>query len=364
MIGGTERQFVNVVHRLDRERFDLHLSCFRKFGAFLPDIEASGHPLTAYRIRSLYGVRTSMVQFQFANYLRKHRIEVVHTYGLYPNIFAIPAARVASVPVTIASVRDMGAHTTDMQRRVQQVVCRMATCVIANAEAVRDWLSQQGIAREKIRVIRNGLVLKDLPPVDGPSIREEFGIPYDAPIVGAICRLTRIKGIDYLVEAAGIVHARHPNAYFVVLGDGECKAELIQRATQLGIHSRIVFTGFRTDTARFLSAFTVSVLPSLTEGLSNTVMESMAAGVPVVATNVGGTPEILSDGVTGLLVKPKNATVLANAISTLLDNPEFARQLGQAGKKHIVQEFSMDQTVRRTEALYQELLAQPRRKAA
>jgi glycosyltransferase involved in cell wall biosynthesis len=205
-------------------------------------------------------------------------------------------------------------------------------------------------------VIHNGLVLKEPPVWEGPSIREEFGIPHDAPIVGAICRLTRVKGIEYLVEAAGIVHARHPNAYFVVLGDGERKTALIVRAKELGVMSRVIFTGFRTDTHRFLREFTISVLPSLTEGLSNTVMESMAAGVPVVATNVGGTPEIVSDGVTGLLVEPRSPQLLANALSTLLGNLEFAKRIGAAGKRHIVQEFSMEQAVRRTEALYAELL--------
>ena len=357
MIGGTERQFVNIVHRLDRSKFDLHLACFRKFGAFLPDIEATGHPLSDYSIKSLYGIKTSLAQLRFARYLRKHRIQVVHTYGLYPNLFAIPAARIAGVPVTIASVRDMGAHTSDIKRRVQQVICRMATCVVVNADAVRLWLLDQGISDQKIRVIRNGLVFPDLPQPDGPSTREELGIPHDAPIVGSICRLTAVKGVNYLVEAAGLLQSGHPEIRFVVLGDGECKPALMERVRQLGIESRFFFTGFRTDTHRFLRDFDISVLPSLTEGLSNTLMESMAAGLPVVATRVGGTPEIIWDDSMGLLVEPRDAGTLAGSISMLLENPDYARRLGEAGRRHILGHFSMDQTVYRTEALYAELLA-------
>jgi len=364
MIGGTERQFVNLVQRLDHSRFDLHLACFKKWGPFLPDIEACGYPISDYAIRRLYGMRTSAAQLRFARYLRKHNIQVVHTYGLYPNLFAIPAARLAGVPVTIASVRDMGAHTNNMKKLVQQVICKMATCVVANADAVRTWLMDQGIAGEKIRVIRNGVVFGQPAGDASPSVRQEFDVPEDAPLIGAICRLTSVKGVDHLVDAAALLRTRHPNARFIILGDGECKQSLTERVRELGLQQHVIFPGFRTDTHRFLREFDMSVLPSLTEGLSNTLMESMAAGLPVIATRVGGTPEIVTDRSTGVLVDPQDPAALAKSISELIEHRDYARQLGEAGKRHILEHFSMEQTVRRTEALYAELIRPQSRRAA
>jgi glycosyltransferase involved in cell wall biosynthesis len=254
-------------------------------------------------------------------------------------------------------VRDMGAHTSEVKRRIQRMICRMATAVVANADAVRDWLTDQGIAKEKVHVIRNGVVFRDLPQAsDGPTVRQEFGISAQEPIVGAVCRLTRVKGVEYLVEAAGLLRSRHANAHFIILGDGESKPALMQRVKELGLASRFHFAGYRTDTQRFLREFDISILPSLTEGLSNTLMESMAAGLPVVATRVGGTPELVSHEQTGLLVNPQDAASLGQSISRLLDNPVFAQRLGAAGRSHILDHFSMEQSVSSTETLYSELL--------
>jgi glycosyltransferase involved in cell wall biosynthesis len=198
----------------------------------------------------------------------------------------------------------------------------------------------------------------------GTSIRQEFGIPSDAPIVGAICRLNPIKGVNYLVEAAGLLRDRFPEARFIVLGDGEIKPELTRRFKELGLESRAILTGFRTDTGRFLREFDVSVLPSLTEGLSNTVMESMAAGVPVVATRVGGTPEIVVDGVTGFLVEPRDVSGLANSIATLIEDRQFARRMGDAGRRHILEQFSIERAVGKLEDLYSGLLSPHGKQAA
>ena len=356
MIGGTERQFVNVVKNLDSSRFDVHLACFRKFGAFLPEIEACGRPLTAFAVNSLYSYKTLLAQLRFMRYLREHRIQVLHTYGLYPNLFAIPAARMAGVPVTIASVRDMGAHAGEIHRKAQRIVCKMANIVLTNAEAVRGWLVAQGISERKIRVIHNGIVPADAPLFTDPSVREEFDIPADAPLIGAVCRLNPVKGVDYLIEAAALVLKRHSKARFMIVGDGDYKRYLVARAEKLGISQSIIFAGFRTDALRLVRAFDMSVLPSLSEGLSNTLMESMSAGLAVVATRVGGASELVVDGVSGLLVEPRDAAGLADRISSLIENRDTARRLGEAARRRIVEDFSIERSVRQIEGLYCELI--------
>jgi len=355
LIGGTERQFVNVVKRLDVSQFDVHLACFQKFGPFLPEIEKCGYPLRDYASGRLYSLKTIAAQLRLAAYLRRRRIQVVHAYGLYPNLFAIPAARMAGVPVTIAGVRDMGAHASEIKRRAQRAVCGLATCVVANAEAVRSWLIGQGVSAGKIRVIRNGIVMEDAGRATS-SVRQEFGVSDHAPIVGSVCRLTDVKGVEYLLEAAVMIRRTHPEVRFMIVGDGSHRAVLEARSRELGLTSHVIFAGVRTDAARFLDEFAVAVLPSVTEGLSNTLLESMAAGLPVVATRVGGAPEVVMDGVNGILVPPRDAPALARAISKLVEDRAEARRLGEAARRRIAEQFSIEETVRQTERLYRELL--------
>jgi glycosyltransferase involved in cell wall biosynthesis len=356
-IGGTERQFVNIVKRLDPEQFDLRIACFRKWGAFLPEIEACHRPLTAFQIRNMHSPTTMWRQLQFARYLRHYRTQVLHTYGWYANVFGIPAAKLAGVPVIIASIRDTGAHQTPIQLKVQRRLCGLAHCVLANSDAVRDWLLAGGYRASQLRVIRNGIVQQKLDrSVARSSFRQELGIPSGAPLVGTVCRLNPVKAVEDLLFAAVRVLPSHPETRFVIIGDGDERAALTSLAAQLGIADRVIFLGFRTDVVQLLPQLTVSVLTSLTEGFSNTILESMAAGIPVVATRVGGNSEIIVDGVTGRLVPVRDTAALSDAIASLLGNPELAIRMGSSGKSRVAGRFSIENTVRETEQLYLELM--------
>jgi L-malate glycosyltransferase len=178
-----------------------------------------------------------------------------------------------------------------------------------------------------------------------------------------LSRLDRVKGIEYFLEAAAMVARRVPEARFLVVGDatkqvdGDYRKELERRADRLGVGARIRFTGLRSDVPDILAEVAVSVLPSLSEGLSNVLLESMAAGVPVVATTVGGNPEAVEDGVTGLLVPPRDPGALAQAICRFLDSPELASRFGQAGRERVLDRFSLERMVQETESLYLDLLS-------
>jgi len=358
-IGGTERQFVNLVKRLDPSRFDVQIGCFQKFGPFLADIEACGRQVTAFEISSMRSYETLRRQLQFARYLRRSRIQVLHTYGWWANVFGLPAAKLARVPVTIASIRDMGAHLSAAQCRIQRTVCRLADCVLVNSDSVRDWLLMQGYSSKKIRVIRNGieepLVDTAKPPV---NVREEYGVPPDVPLIATVCRLNQVKAVNDLLDAASLVFKEHPTARFMIIGDGPERQALMDQAHRSQIADRVIFTGFRSDTAQILPQLTMSVLSSLTEGLSNTLLESMGAGVPVVATRVGGNTEIVAEGITGLLVPPRDPVGLKEAICRLLNDPMLAARMGAAGRERIQLQFSVENTVRETESLYMNLLRQ------
>jgi glycosyltransferase involved in cell wall biosynthesis len=376
-VGGTERHVMGLARSLDPARFDLRLACFRRWGQFLPELEARGYPITEYRIRRLYAPATLRQQFRLGRHVRG-RVDIVHAYNFYANVFAVPAARLAGVPVVLASVRDTGVYLTPAKKRVQRAVCRLADRVLVNAQAVRAWLVAEGFPAGKIVVIPNGIDLERFRgrPRD-PALRSALGIPEDALLVAVLSRLDRLKGLEVFIQAAAEVARRVPRARFLVAGDrvlvrdGEAVTEsayrdgLAESARRLGLAGRIVFTGFRLDVPELLAESAVSVLPSLSEGLSNTVLESMAAGVPVVATAVGGTPEAIEDGVSGLLVPARDPKALAAAIAALLANPERARALGEAGRRRVAERFSLDVMVRRTERLYEGLLgAADRRPAA
>jgi glycosyltransferase involved in cell wall biosynthesis len=369
-IGGTERHVVSLADGLDYSRFELEFGCLRRSGEFLTQLEARGLQVREYAVRRLYGARTLAQQLRFAQHLRRQRIQIMHSYNFYPNVFAIPAARLARTPVVVASIRDTGAHLTKRQRKVQRVACRLADHILVNAEAVRQWLTADGYDPRRISVIRNGLDLSRFTPGEDGSLRRELAIPEGAPIVAMLSRLSRMKGVEDFLDAAATVASRVENAHFLVIGDNinpdgsAYRRELEARAARLGLASRVTFTGFRLDVPRLLSAVAVSVLPSLSEGLSNTILESMAAGAPVVATRVGGSAEALEHGVDGLLVPPRDPAALSRAIMWVLEHPEEARALGRRARARVAEEFSLARMIRETECLYARLLESPARRKA
>jgi glycosyltransferase involved in cell wall biosynthesis len=376
-IGGTERQIMNLISRLDPGRFDLHFGCSKRVGEFLPEIEARRIPVTEHNIKRAIAPETFRQQMRFARYLRWNRIDIVHSYNFYANYFAIPAAWLARTPVIVASIRDTGAFMTPLQRLAQRTICRLADVVLVNADAIRQWLISEGFRPDKLVVIRNGIdIARFGRPGAGAGVRRELGMTGDAPLIAMLARINRLKGVEYFFEAAAAIAADFPDARFLVVGDAlvmkdgaiapksDYRMELEGHIRRLGLEGRVLFTGFRLDVPDLLSEVTVSVLPSLSEGLSNTILESMAAAVPVVATRIGGTPEAVDDGVSGLLVPPRDSAALARAIRRILEDRELAARLGQAARRRVVDHFSMERMVGETERLYVSLLAQAQRRTA
>lgn len=360
-IGGTERQFVALVQGLAGRGHEVHVGCLRRRGELRRDLP-EGLPVHEYPIPSLKSATAARRVLELARYLRRHRIDVVHATGLYANVFAVAAARLAGTPVIVASVRDLGHTWAPALERGQRLVCRLADGVIVNARAVGRRLEDQGWVPGRIHLVPNGISARR-PPVrpGGGGLRRELGIPAGAPVVGVIGRLCRWKGLDHFLDAAALVAANRPDAWFVIVGGATVGgegwvAELRARAAALGLEGRTVFTGPRNDVPELLPELTVSVQPSLSEGLSNVLLESMAAGLPVVATAVGGNPELIRDGVDGLLVPPADPTALAAAVEGLLDEPQRAAALGHAAWRSAFERFSHEAMVERTVAVYEELL--------
>ena len=367
--GGTEKQVLNLIKRLDREKYEVFLGCLGCWGDLLEDVKNECLAIDEYPINHMYGYRTLRQQLKFSRSLAQRNIQLVHSYNFYSNVFCVPAARYARVPC-VASIRSLGVYLTPMQCRVHNWVCRLADVVLVNAEAIRRWMLEQGFPERKLRVIRNGVDFARFQGMeDNGALRQELGIPRNAPVVVMLSRLDSNKGAEYFLEAAPRIVRNCPDAHFLVVGEGRVfdgnyglqpdlalSQQLHQRALQLGMGDRMHFTGMRSDVPDILAMAAVSVLPSFSEGISNTLLESMAAGVAVVATNVGGTPEVIRNGHDGLLVPPGNVEAIADAVSSILLNPLLATRLSVQGRERVSKTFTFDNMVRQTEEVYAEIL--------
>jgi len=356
-IGGTERQVANLALGIHASRFDLHLACLRNRGELLQELEQLRVPRPVFDIGRLYTPGTLWQAIRLVRYIHRHLIQIVHTYGFYPNVFAVPAARIAGASIVVASIRDRGDILTPMQRWIQKLACRLADCVLVNAEAIREALIGQGYRPGNIMVIRNGVVAsRPGTRENGAALRLELGVPASAPLVFVFSRLNTMKGLEYFIEAAALIAGKFPEARFLIVGDGGKRTELEAHARRLGLDDTVIFTGFRTDVPELLSEAAVSVLPSLSEGLSNSLLESMAAGVPVIAAAVGGNPEIIEHDVSGLLVPVRDSASLAAAMGRLLDDPLLAARFGEAGRERVAEMFSMERSLGEVESLYERLV--------
>lgn len=367
-LGGTEMQVLGLAEHFDSTRFNLTFGCIQGGGSIEREYRIRGWSISDYPITRFASIRTGRQILRLSRELRVRKPQILHSYNFYANVFSIPAARMAGVPCIVASIRDMGVYLTPMQLRVQRWVCEMADRIVVNADAIRDWLVEEGYSANKISVIRNGV---RLPAIDNKPvrarIRTELGIPSNAKVVMMVSRLNPKKGVEYLLDSIPGVLARIPDAWFVVVGDAVLESAerekeyfngLAERTRELGVADRVILTGLRRDVADLLTAADLSVLPSFSEGLPNSVIEAMSAGLPVVASRVGGIPELVQQGRTGLLVPPGDAKALCEAMITLLSNPFLARRIGEAARVRIRNEFSFEKMFLETSALYQDVLNQ------
>jgi len=346
-IGGTERQFVEIARRLDRSRWNLGVACIRAEGPLRGRLEEAGVRPWTCGGASFRSPRLVVSMLALARRLRLSGAEVVHSFDFYSNILAVPAARLARVPVVIASQRDLGELRPRHYQRIHSAILRLATHVSVNSEAVAQRLVGTRAARTgRLSVICNGVDVSSFAPAPA-------GLPAGAQtLVGTLASLHPYKGLLDLMEAAGRVRQVIPHARFAIWGDGPLRGELETRIRALGLTGTIALHGSTSEPARALRLCTMLVHPSLSEASSNAVLEAMATGLPVVATRVGGTPWLIEDGRSGLLVRAGDPKAMADAIIGVLDRPALADRLGAAARARAVAEFGMDRMLERVEALY------------
>ncbi len=234
-----------------------------------------------------------------------------------------------------------------------------ADLVLCVSEKVREVLRADGLADERLAVARSGVDTRRFVDVRDrrAELRGRFGIALAAPLIGNVAHLADHKGQRYLIQAMAQVLAQRPDARCVILGDGELRGELEALARECGVAAQVVFAGFQSDILSWLAALDLFCFPSHMEGLGTSVLDALGMGLPVVATRAGGIPEIIADGIHGLLVPARDPAALAAALLDLLQDPARARALGAAGRARVHEEFSVERTVEQTMAAYSRVLA-------
>lgn len=358
--GGTENQLLQLV-RLQRAAAacDVQVATLRREGVLLERFEqALGAPVQEFRTRSFYGPSMAAQLGRYVRHLRRQRIDVVHTHDFYANVFGLLGARLAAVPVRIASKRETLGLRTPAQDRMESLAYRLAQRIVANAATVGEHLAGRGVPRDKIVVIHNGL--DPARAQVGPGWQRDeacrrFGLPPGLRYTTIVASLREVKDHATLLRAAARVASQVPDAGFALAGEGELREALRAQAQALGIAARVFFIGHCDAVADLLGLSAVGVLCSRAEGFSNAILEYMAAGLPVVATDVGGAREALREGESGHLVAPGDDAGLGARLIGLLREPERAQRMGAQGRARVEAEFSCAAQLARTQALYQAL---------
>lgn len=286
--------------------------------------------------------------------LRRHRPDIVHTHDSHSPTPAALASRLVRPRPRVVGHRRVDFHIRP-NRLSRWKYARGADRLVAVSHAVRRVLVEDGVPAARVTVIHDGIALETPPAPPGPTLRERVGSAPGDPLVLTIASTEGYKDHPTLIETAAILFRRRPRVRWAVLGTGGRFDETVAVVERRGLAERLRYLGFVEDARGFLPQADVFVLTSKTEGLGTSVLDAMAAGIPVVATEAGGIPEVIEDGRSGLLAPPGDARGLARAIDRVLGDPEQARRLVEAASERVV-EFDIARAVARTERLYDELL--------
>ncbi len=356
-VGGTETHVLELASRIDRNRFEVMVCSLKADGCLAAELRQRG-----VRVVSLggEGKLDFRVLFRLWRLLQKERPDVVQAFLFWANLVARLMGRVLKRIRVISSYHDEIVAEGVFIRAIDRLTTRWTDVVVCCSEAVRRSVAECiGDAGVLYVTIPFGIDATQFEHC-GAGTKTELGLRADVPTIGTICRLVEPKkGLQVLLSAMGLLKAQasSPGCQLLIVGDGPARPMLEAMSRRLDIAPWVVFAGTRRDVPRLLPLLDAFVLPSLYEGFGIALLEAMAAGRPVVATTVGGIPEFVTHGETGILVEPGNAAALAHAIQTMLANPEQARQMGLRGQRHVQEKFEIATVVRQHEQVYEACLA-------
>ncbi len=351
--GGAERVISNLAASLDPEKYRAILCLFRP--GWLQE-RSENHAVRTYII-PMHGMTDWRWILRIRHLLREERVDLIHAHEFDANVHGAFVAKLSGIPL-VATIHGKNYFWEKLRRRLAyRLVSRCATMVAVSENLKQFIVENVGISAGRVQVLYNGV--EGSPHCEGGSVdecRKELGLPKDDQVVGVVGNLYPVKGHQYLIAGIPAVLEQCPNTSFVFAGRGQLEAELTEQVYRLGLEKRVHFIGLRQDIPRILAMLDVFVLPSLSEGLSMAILEAMVAGKPVVATRVGGNPELVVDGETGFLVPPRDSQALAESMVVLLTNKKLAAQLAENGKRRAEGQFSLGNMVRAYQTLYDDCL--------
>ena len=353
---GTEAHVLTLLRSLDRDLYSPALLC-RPSTVLHERAQAAGIPCYPG------GNLADMVRL-----LRQERFALIHAHDGNSKLHAVLAARLARTGTHVVATQHFvqpaytqrGGWKGRVAKSIHYAVNGLVTAHIAVSRAVLEAALERREVREtEVTVIPNGIIIPDaVSPATISAKRTELGIPASVPVIATVARLSPEKGIASLLQAVAELRRSSPKFHLLIIGEGDLHSRLETEAATLDLQEQIHFLGFRPDVLDWVASSDIFVLPSLAEPFGIALVEAMALSKPTVAVCIGGPLEIVENGVTGLLVPPADPHSLAQAIQRLLEHPEQARTMGQAGQRRAAEHFSAAAMARRTEAVYQNCLSQ------
>jgi L-malate glycosyltransferase len=352
---GTENQLFELIRGMNSQQFE-------PFTAFIEeaipsrDLSAYATPLIfpMTRVFSFNGLRQIL---RLRKEINRLQIDIVHTFMVRATILGVLAARASSCKIILSSRRNMGYWFTPMYRLAFRILNLMTSRVIANSEAAKQAaIKIEGLTASQIDVLYNGVDLARFSGSGDSSLLDRLGIPRASRIVGIVANYRPVKDLPMFIRAARLIAAQHPDAVFLLMGEGPLRQSLESLAGQLGIREKVFFTDGNGPVSGYLPLLQVGCLSSVNEGFSNAILEYMAAGLPVVATDVGGNREAVIDGATGFLTPVGDEKAFAQRVSSLLADDGLRTKMGEGGRARCTENFSMEACVRKHQAYYESLL--------
>lgn len=340
-IGGLENLVVNLVKKMDTAKYNISVCCLKEGGILRRELTDLGIPV--FTEQKHEGVDYTLV-FRLARLLKQKKIDLIHTHNPAPWLYGAIAARIAGVKVVVHTEHSNLFSNQKRLMLAEKFLSKITDIIISDSEKVTQHLiDKQRISPQKIRTILNGIdIEKFQKEINIKNKKRELGIKEGGLVIGIVARLEPIKDHLTLLDAFNRISKKIPEVVLVVVGDGSLRESLKNRIEKLKIGDKVYFLGVRNDISEIIRIFDIFVLSSLSEGLSLSLLEAMAVGLPVVATDVGGNPEVIVDGITGLLVPPNDPESMAKAIIEILSNEKLSREMGLAGRKKIEEKFSLE----------------------
>ncbi len=350
---GAEKQLSLLVRGLDSEVFETHVCVLTRTGPLAADLEAAGIPIWPI------GKRWKLDPFalrRLVQLMRRLRPDLVHTWLFAGNSYGRAAALRAGVPCVVATERCVDPWKVWHELAIDRSLARRTATIVVNSNGVRDFYVAHGLPADKFTCIPNGIGAATPSSLSRDALLAQLGLPSNARLMGAVGRLWPQKRVKDLIWMADLLKVVRPDRHLLIIGEGPQRARLERFRHVIGIEDRVHFLGHRTDVPEIMPHFDLLLLASSYEGLPNSVMEAMAAGVPVVATDIPGNRDLVVENVTGYLVPPGDRGAFAKCAQQILDDKELAQRLGAGGKQRIAEHFTIEKMVASHAELYRGLL--------